>query len=68
MKKKIIILGSSGIISKNLQKKLKKNKVKFTVYGKEKINLVKKKSINILRNKVSANDIIVFISAESGSV
>ena len=30
-----------------------------------KINLVKKKSINILRNKVSANDIIVFISAEA---
>tara|TARA_B100001063_G_scaffold244205_1_gene276444 strand:+ start:663 stop:1502 length:840 start_codon:yes stop_codon:yes gene_type:complete len=65
MKKKIIILGSSGIISKNLQKKLKKNKIKFIVYGKEKINLVKKKSIKILRNKVSANDIIIFISAEA---
>ncbi len=65
MKKRIIILGSSGIISKNLQKKLKKKKINFMVFGKKKIDLVKKKSIRILRKKIKMNDIIVFISAEA---
>lgn len=65
MKKRIIILGSSGIISKNLQKKLNKKKIKYIVFGKRKINLVNKKSISILRKKIKINDIIVFISAEA---
>lgn len=65
MKKRIIILGSSGIISKNLQKILRKNKIKFVVYGKKEINLINKKSIHILQKKIKTNDIIVFISAEA---
>ncbi len=65
MKKRILILGSSGIISKNLQKILREKKKKFVVYGKKDINLIDKKSIRILRKKVKTNDIIVFISAEA---
>tara|TARA_Y100000590_G_scaffold467999_1_gene648930 strand:+ start:1547 stop:2395 length:849 start_codon:yes stop_codon:yes gene_type:complete len=65
MKKRIFILGSSGIISKNLQKMLRKKKKKFVVYGKKDINLINKKSIHILQKKVKTNDMIVFISAQA---
>ena len=65
MKKRIFILGSSGIISKNLQKMLREKKKKFVVYGKKEINLINKRSIHILQKKVKKNDIIIFISAEA---
>ena len=65
MNNRIIILGSSGIISKNLQFKLKKEKLNFLVFGKKKINLKKKNSYRILRKKIKNNDVIIFISAEA---
>tara|TARA_B100000963_G_scaffold331046_1_gene321557 strand:- start:3762 stop:4601 length:840 start_codon:yes stop_codon:yes gene_type:complete len=65
MKKRIFILGSSGIISKNLQKMLREKKRKFVVFGKKKINLLNKKSVHVLRKKVKSNDIIIFISAQA---
>ncbi len=52
MKKRIFILGSSGIISKNLQKMLREKKKNFVVYGKKEINLINKRSIHILQKKV----------------
>ncbi len=64
-KNRIIILGSSGIISQNLQIKLKSKNLKFLVLGKKQINLKKKNSFKKLKNKISIDDVIVFISAEA---
>ena len=65
MNNRIIILGSSGIISKNLQLKLKEEKFNFTVFGKKKINLINKNSYKFLRKKIYNNDTVIFISAEA---
>ena len=62
---RVVIIGSSGIISKNLQNKLKKNKINHLVIGSKKINLLKPKSFISLRNKIKKNDTIVFIAAEA---
>ena len=63
IKNKIIILGKHGFIAKRLCKELKKNKINFISFSKEKLNLEKKKSIKVLNKIVSAEDKIVFISA-----
>jgi|TARA_B110000879_G_C11181591_1_gene518701 nucleoside-diphosphate-sugar epimerase len=65
MKKRIVIIGSSGIISQNLQKKLKEKKLKFVTFGRKDINLKTNKSPKILNKKIKNNDIIIFISAET---
>ena len=44
-KKRIVIIGSSGIISINLQKKLKINNFNFIVFGRKNLDLKKKKFI-----------------------
>ena len=65
MKKRIVIIGSSGIISQNLQKKLKEKKLKFVTFGRKDINLKTNKSPEVLNKKIKNNDIIIFISAEA---
>ena len=65
MKKRIVIIGSSGIISQNLQKKLKEKKLKFVTFGRKDVNLKKNKSHDELNKKINNNDIIIFISAET---
>ena len=63
--KRVIVLGTSGIISVNLQKKLKKHNVKFIKIGKKNIDFKKKKSIQFMRKKIKDGDFIIFISAEA---
>ena len=65
MKKRIVIIGSSGIISQNLQKKLKEKKLKFVTFGRKDINLKTNKSHDVLNKKINNNDTIIFISAEA---
>ena len=65
MTDRIVILGSSGIISKNLQLKLKEKEISFIVLGKKKINLKNKNSYMFLRKKIKNNDTVIFISAEA---
>ena len=65
MKKKIVIIGSSGIISQNLQKKLKEKKLNFLSFGRKDFDLKKNKSYEVLNKKIRNNDIIIFISAEA---
>ena len=43
--KRVVILGTSGIISTNLQKKLKKEKLNFIKIGKKNIDFKNKKFI-----------------------
>tara|TARA_B100000401_G_scaffold427719_1_gene359571 strand:+ start:236 stop:1129 length:894 start_codon:yes stop_codon:yes gene_type:complete len=63
--KRIVILGSSGIISKNLQKKLNELSIKFITIGRSKIDFKKKKSIKILERIIKNNDTIIFCAAEA---
>ena len=63
MKKRIVIIGSSGIISQNLQKKLKEKKLNFLTLGRKDFDLKKNKSYVLLNKKICNNDIIIFISA-----
>ena len=65
MKKRIVIIGSSGIISQNLQKKLKEKKLNFLSFGRKDFDLKKNKSYEVLNKKIRNNDIIIFISAEA---
>mgnify|MGYP006092063769 CR=1 FL=1 len=65
MQKRIVIIGSSGIISQNLQKKLKEKKLKFVTFGRKDINLKMNKSYEVLNKNIKDNDIVVFISAEA---
>ena len=46
---RIVLLGTSGIISKNLQENLKKNKIKFVKFGRKNLNLKSKLSVQILK-------------------
>ena len=64
-KKRIVLLGKSGIISKNLQNQLKKKKLKFAVYGRSSIDLSKKKNSKILKKKIKSGDIVIFISSKA---
>tara|TARA_B100000029_G_scaffold232220_2_gene229620 strand:- start:1297 stop:2190 length:894 start_codon:yes stop_codon:yes gene_type:complete len=63
--KRVVIFGSSGIISKNLQIRLQKDKINFIVFGKAEINLKKKKSEKMIKKMIKKNDTIIFISAEA---
>jgi UDP-glucose 4-epimerase len=62
---RVVLIGSGGIISKNLQNKLKTNKVNYLVIGSKKVNLLNPKSFIILRKKIMKYDTIVFIAAEA---
>ena len=59
LSKRVLILGSSGIISLSLQKYLKNKKIPFKVYGKSKINLIENKNIFKLK-KIISKRIVLF--------
>ena len=50
---RVVLIGSSGIISKNLQKKLTIQKIDYLVIGSKNINLLKPKSHILLKKKFS---------------
>lgn len=56
-------MGKNGFIAKCLCNKLKKHKINFVSFSKEKLNLEKKTSIQFLKKIVKPRDKIVFISA-----
>ena len=62
---RVVLLGTSGIISKNLQKKLTKSKTKFIKIGRSQTDLRKKKSKNYLKKIIKKDDVIIFIAAEA---
>jgi UDP-glucose 4-epimerase len=63
--KRVLILGSSGIISKNFQSKLQKENIPFLVIGRKKIDLTRKKSIKKLSKLVKKNDVILFLASNA---
>ena len=64
-KKRVIIIGSSGIICENLKKIFKKTKTKAFFYGRQKADLTTIKGTQILKNKIKKNDKVIFVSARA---
>ena len=62
---RVVIFGSSGIISLNLQSYLKKKKIPIKVIKGSKIDLRNKNKVKQIKKIIKKNDTVVFISAES---
>ncbi len=63
--KRVLLLGSSGIICKNLIEALKKLKINFKSISSKNINLKDKNSFKKLKKKIKKNDVIIFLAAEA---
>jgi len=63
--KRVVILGTSGIISSNLQKALKKSKINILLLGRSKLNLKKENAGKVLASKIKNKDVVIFIAAEA---
>lgn len=63
--KRVLIIGSSGIISKNFQLELKKKNIPFIVIGRKKIDLTKKKSVKKLSKCIKKDDAILFLASNA---
>jgi len=63
--KRVLLLGSSGIISKNLQEKLKKEKIHHKVFGRKNLNFLKKNSIQKLSKVIKKDDVIIFLASNA---
>ena len=63
--KRVLLLGSSGIICKNLIEIFKKNKIKYKSIGSNNINLKDRNSFKKLKKVVKKNDVVVFLAAEA---
>jgi len=62
---RVVLLGTSGIISINLQERLRKIKTQFIKIGRKVADLRKKSSKDYLKKKIKKNDVIIFIAAEA---
>jgi UDP-glucose 4-epimerase len=63
--KRIILLGTSGIISENLQREFIKKNISFLKIGRKKNNFKNKSSVKLLKKLILKKDVIIFISAET---
>ena len=63
--KRVVILGKSGIVAKNLLKKLNKLNLKNIAIGRSKLNLKQKNSDKKLKKIIKNGDIVVFVAAEA---
>ena len=64
-KSRVIILGSGGFISSQVEKKLKKNKTSFIALKRKKADLTKKNSKKLLKKIIKDNDSVLFIAARA---
>ena len=62
--KRVVILGTSGIISSNLQKVLKKKNINILLVGRSKLDLKNENASEVLATKIKKEDVVVFIAAE----
>tara|TARA_Y100000590_G_scaffold328064_1_gene372460 strand:- start:106 stop:987 length:882 start_codon:yes stop_codon:yes gene_type:complete len=60
---KIIVFGSNGFIASSLKKYLNKKKINSSFISKNKINLLNKNSIKLIKKNINNNNIVIFISA-----
>ena len=64
-KYRLIILGSGGFISGNVEKKIKKSNIKVIKLPRKKIDLKKESSVKRLLKIIKKGDIIFFAAAEA---
>ena len=62
---RVVLLGSSGIIAKNLKIKLKKMKINFKIIGSKNIDLKKNYASNKILKTIKNKDVIIFLAAEA---
>lgn len=63
--KRIVILGTSGIVASNLIREIKKINIKFIAIGRKEINLKAKDAYRRLSNSLKKSDTVIFIAAEA---
>ena len=62
---RVILFGSNGFVAQGIKKQLLKQKIKFKSFGKDKINLINKSSINKIKKVIKNKDVVLFISAKA---
>ena len=62
--KRVVILGTSGIIASNLQKALKDKNINILPVGRSKLDLKNENASEVLATKIKKEDVVVFIAAE----
>jgi len=63
--KRVVILGTSGVISSNLQKVLKKKNINILLVGRSKLDLKNENTSKVLARKIKKEDVVVFIATEA---
>ena len=64
-KKRVIILGSRGFISSNIETKLRKKNIEVLSFSRTKLDLTKHNNINILKKIIIKNDYIFLAAARA---
>lgn len=63
--KRVVILGSGGFISSNLEKILKLKNINYLAIRRKDVDLLKKSSITKLKTKIRKQDTVVIIAAKA---
>jgi nucleoside-diphosphate-sugar epimerase len=64
-KKRVIILGSGGFISSNIEKELTKKNIEVLSFSRTKLDLSKYNNANVLKKIIRKNDYIFFAAAKA---
>lgn len=64
-KNRVVIIGSGGFISTEVEKLIKKNKKKLLLLPRKKIDLLKKFQVKKLKKLIKKDDFILFIAAKA---
>lgn len=64
-KKRVIILGSKGFISSNIEKELRKKNIEVLSFPRTKLDLINHNNINMLKKIIKKNDYILLAAAKA---
>ena len=64
-RKRVVIIGSGGFISSEVEMLLKKKKKKLFLISRKKIDLTKKNEVKKLKTIIKKDDLILFIAAKA---
>ena len=63
--KRVIILGSKGFISSNIEKELRKKNIEVLSFPRTKLDLINHNNINMLKKIIKKNDYILLAAAKA---
>ena len=63
--KRVIILGSKGFISSNIEKELRKKNIEVLSFPRTKLDLINHNNINVLKKIIKKNDYILLAAAKA---